>query len=188
MPLSRTHQEFSSVIVCIMHYIPARKRWQSPIPVGVRFSQTVYFLANKGQMFVEIAVSISTPGWYNDGEMGSGDWPGPKGGVAMEDSALIDRILEAERAARLIADEAREELEGLDSRLEAEGRKIREGLMARAQERLDKLRLEERDKKERAIAAQQTRLAEASARMERAYVRYGDNWVDTLFRQTVDIP
>ncbi|HIT01854.1 MAG TPA: hypothetical protein IAC21_03420 [Candidatus Enterenecus merdae] len=106
----------------------------------------------------------------------------------MEDSALIDRILEAERAARLIADEAREELEGLDSRLEAEGRKIREGLMARAQERLDKLRLEERDKKERAIAAQQTRLAEASARMERAYVRYGDNWVDTLFRQTVDIP
>lgn len=106
----------------------------------------------------------------------------------MEDSALIDRILEAERAARLIADEAREELEGLDSRLEAEGRKIREGLMARAQERLDKLRLEERDKKERAIAAQQTRLAEASARMERAYIRYGDNWVDTLFRQTVDIP
>ena len=40
----------------------------------------------------------------------------------MEDSALIDRILEAERAARLIADGAQEELEGLDSRLEAEGR------------------------------------------------------------------
>ena len=106
----------------------------------------------------------------------------------MEDSALIDRILEAERAARLIADGAQEELEGLDSRLEAEGRQIREGLMSRAQERLDKLRLKELHKKERAIAAQQTRLAEASARMERAYVRYGDNWVDTLFRQTVDIP
>ena len=31
-------------------------------------------------------------------------------------------------------------------------------------------------------------LTEAAEKMERAYARYGDNWVDTLFRQTVDIP
>ncbi len=60
--------------------------------------------------------------------------------------------------------------------------------MAGVKERLEKLEREERAKKERAIAAQDARLADTSDRIERAYVRYGDNWVDTLFRQTVDLP
>ncbi len=106
----------------------------------------------------------------------------------MEYTTLIDRILEAERAADLITDEARRELAGLDDYLAAEGQRIRDNLMARARERLEKLEQEEQGKKERAIAAQDARLADTSARMERAYARYGDNWVDTLFRQTVDIP
>ncbi|HIT32704.1 MAG TPA: hypothetical protein IAC25_07725 [Candidatus Enterenecus stercoripullorum] len=106
----------------------------------------------------------------------------------MEYTTLIDRILEAERAADLITDEARKELDGLDGHLAAEGQRIRDNLMARAKERLEKLRQEEQEEKERAIAAQDARLADTSARIERAYARYGDNWVDTLFRQTVDIP
>ena len=52
----------------------------------------------------------------------------------------------------------------------------------------DGLKQEELAKRERAIAAQDARLTEAAEKMERAYARYGDNWVDTLFRQTVDIP
>ena len=38
------------------------------------------------------------------------------------------------------------------------------------------------------MAAQKVRLDDANAKMERAYTRYGDNWVNTLFHQTVDIP
>ena len=60
--------------------------------------------------------------------------------------------------------------------------------MARAKERLDKLAKDVESKKERELKAQQARLAETRDRMERAYAHYGDNWVDTLFRQTVDIP
>lgn len=106
----------------------------------------------------------------------------------MEYTTLIDRILQAERSADLITDEARRELEGLDEHLAVEGRRIRDNLLARAEERLEKLKQEEQGKKARAMEAQQARLAETTARMERAYARYGDNWVDTLFRQTVDLP
>lgn len=106
----------------------------------------------------------------------------------MEYTALIDRILEAERAANAITDEAREELAGLNDHLMVESQRIRDNLMARAKERLEKLKQEELAKRERAIAAQDARLTEAAEKMERAYARYGDNWVDTLFRQTVDIP
>ena len=106
----------------------------------------------------------------------------------MEYTTLIDRILEAERAADQLTDEARRELAGLDDHLAAESRRIRDNLMAGVKERLEKLEREERAKKERAIAAQDARLADTSDRIERAYVRYGDNRVDTLFRQTVDLP
>ena len=106
----------------------------------------------------------------------------------MEYTTLIDRILEAERTADQITDEVREEQAGLEAHLAAESQQIRDNLMARADERLEKLRKEEQEKKARALAALDARLAEASARMEQAYEKYGGNWVDTLFRQTVDIP
>lgn len=106
----------------------------------------------------------------------------------MEYTTLIDRILETERVAEHMTEEAQRELAGLQAHLEAESRRIRENMTARAQERLDKLRQETQIKKERAIAAQDARLADTSERIERAYAKYGDNWVDTLFRQTVDIP
>lgn len=106
----------------------------------------------------------------------------------MEYASIIDRIMEAERTADKITDEVQKEQEGLNQRLEAEGRRIRENLMANAQERLEKLRQEEARRQARALEAQGARLADTSARIEAAYSRYGENWVDTLFRQTVDIP
>lgn len=106
----------------------------------------------------------------------------------MEYTTLIDRILEAERAADQITDEVRDEQAGLEAHLASESQRIRDNLMARAKERLDKLAKDVESKKERELKAQQARLAETRDRMERAYVHYGDNWVDTLFRQTVDIP
>ena len=82
----------------------------------------------------------------------------------MDYTMLIDRILEAERSARDVAEEVKTQ----KANFEAE--------------------LEEEEKKEQLIAAQKVRLDDANAKMERAYTRYGDNWVNTLFHQTVDIP
>ena len=47
----------------------------------------------------------------------------------MEYTALIDRILEAERAANAVTDEAREELAGLNDHLMVESQRIRDNLM-----------------------------------------------------------
>lgn len=105
----------------------------------------------------------------------------------MDYTTLIDRILEAERSARDIADEVKERQANLETELEEERSRIREKYMQRAKDRLEKLGQEEQARKERMIAAQDARLAEANAKMERAYSRYGDNWVNTLFHQTVDV-
>ncbi len=105
----------------------------------------------------------------------------------MNHTVLIDRILEAERAASLIAGEAEERQARQQDELAAESARIREEYMERAAQRLESLRETEQKRKEQTLAAQDSRLAEANARMERAYGRYGDNWVDTLFRQVVEI-
>lgn len=105
----------------------------------------------------------------------------------MDHTALIDRILEVERTARALSDEALERQAHQEEHLAAEKAGIMEQYMARARERLDHLSLNEQAKKEKALAAQDARLTEASRKMERAYARYGDNWVDTLFHQVVDV-
>ena len=105
----------------------------------------------------------------------------------MDHSTLIDRILEVERSARALSDEALERQANLDETLAAEKRAILEKYMARSKERLERLAQTEQEKKERTLAAQDARLAEANRKMEHSYSRYGDNWVDTLFHQVVDV-
>ena len=59
------------------------------------------------------------------------------------------------------------------------------GRIRAADQRLEQLRQEIEQEKANALAAQDARFADARAKLERAYSRYGDNWVDTLFRQAV---
>lgn len=105
----------------------------------------------------------------------------------MDYTMLIDRILEAEQSARDVAEEAKTQKANFEAELEQEKAAIRQKYLDRAQSWLEELKGQEEEKKEQLIAAQKVRLADANARMERAYTRYGDNWVDTLFHQTVDI-
>lgn len=105
----------------------------------------------------------------------------------MDYTTLIDRILEAEQSADVIAGAAEAQRANLDAELAEESARIREKYMKQAGDRLERLAREEQSKKERTLAAQDARLADTSARMERAYARYGDNWVDTLFHQVVDL-
>lgn len=105
----------------------------------------------------------------------------------MDHSSLINQILEVERSARALSDEALERQAHMDETLAAEKEKIMERYLTRAEERLQILERSEQEKKARSLAAQDARLAETGRKMERTYARYGDNWVDTMFHQVVDI-
>ena len=73
----------------------------------------------------------------------------------------------------------------MEADLERETAAVRADYFAGADKKLEQFRQETERKKAQALAAQDARFAEARKKMERAYERYGDNWVDTLFRQTV---
>lgn len=103
----------------------------------------------------------------------------------MEYEALIGRLLEAEQTAQEITREAREKEARMEADLEQETAAVRADYFARADRKLEELRREVEEGKAKALAAQDARIADAMAKMERAYSRYGDNWEDTLFRQTV---
>ena len=98
----------------------------------------------------------------------------------MEYETLLNRILEAEQTAREITREAHEKQAHMEESLKQEA-----DYLARADQRLEQLRQEIEQEKANALAAQDARFADARAKLERAYSRYGDNWVDTLFRQAV---
>lgn len=105
----------------------------------------------------------------------------------MDHSTLINQILEVERSARALSDEALERQAHLEETLAAEKARIMEQYMTRARERLDVLARNEQEKKTRSLAAQDARLAETNRKMERTYAHYGDNWADTMFHQVVDV-
>lgn len=104
----------------------------------------------------------------------------------MEYTQLIDRILEAEQNAQAIAAEATDREARLDEELARACEALRAAAMARADERIAAITKEAAAARDQAIRAQDRRRDEALARMERAYERYGDNWVDTLFHRIVD--
>lgn len=106
----------------------------------------------------------------------------------MDHTTLIDRILEVERSARALSDEALERQANMDQVLAEESAAILKQYMDRAQADLERLAQSEQEKKARSLAAQDLRLAEANRKMDRTYARYGSNWVDVLFHQVVDIP
>lgn len=105
----------------------------------------------------------------------------------MDHTTLLDQILEVERSARALSDEALERQANMEQTLTEEKAAILEKYMARTRERLERLAQSEQEKKARTLAAQELRMSQTNRKMERTRARYGDNWVDTLFHQVVDI-
>ena len=106
----------------------------------------------------------------------------------MDHSTLIEQILDVERSARALSDEALERQAHLEETLAAEQAKIMESYLLRANEKLNALEQSLQESRTRSLAAQDARLTEANRKMELTYARYGENWVDTLFHQVVDLP
>lgn len=103
----------------------------------------------------------------------------------MEYTQLIHRILDAEHSAQEIAGEVKKREAHMEEELEQESVQLREALQARVHERLSAISKEAAAARDASIQAQDRRKADVLARIERAYRRYGDNWVDTLFRRVV---
>ena len=91
----------------------------------------------------------------------------------MEYTQLISRILDAEQSAQDIANEVQVREERLASEVEQEDETIAE------------LAKETEASRDQSLNAQDSRRDDAMARMEHAYDRYGDNWIDTLFHLIV---
>lgn len=103
----------------------------------------------------------------------------------MEYSQLINRLLEAEQGAQSIVQEARGRETSMESELARESAELRASFFAQADRQIQSIDREAQAGKAAALEAQDKRRDEAMCRMERAYERYGDNWVDTLFHRIV---
>lgn len=103
----------------------------------------------------------------------------------MEYTQLISRILDAEQSAQDIANEVQVREERLASEVEQEAATRRASLMAQADETIAELAKETEASRDQSLNAQDSRRDDAMARMEHAYDRYGDNWIDTLFHLIV---
>lgn len=101
----------------------------------------------------------------------------------MEYSQLVDRILDAERGAQEIAAEVRRREAAIEDELNRETARLQESAKVHARERVEAITRETAAARDAAIQAQDRRKAEALERMEEAYRRCGDSWVDTLLRR-----
>lgn len=103
----------------------------------------------------------------------------------MEYTQLIERILAAERSAQSISGEVARREAHMEEELEQETARLRAATAAHTQERVRAISREAAAAQQTAIQAQERRKAAVLERMERAYARYGDNWVQTLFLRIV---
>ncbi len=103
----------------------------------------------------------------------------------MEYEAVISRILAAEREARDLTRGTREKEARLEEDMARDAERARAECFAWAGQKLEEVRRETEEYKAKSLKAQDAWLAEVMSGVERAYSRYGDNWVDTLFRRIV---
>ena len=104
----------------------------------------------------------------------------------MEYSQLINRLLDAEQNAQSIVQEVKGREMSMEAELAKESAELRAAFFARAEEQIQAVAAKAEQGKSAALADQDTRRDDAMRRMEQAYERYGDNWVDTLFHHIVD--
>ncbi len=106
-------------------------------------------------------------------------------GVFMEYAKLISQILSAEENARSITREVQEKQAALEEELRQEKEAIHAAYLERAAKKVESIRAEAERRSQRELEAQDQRLHSLVERIERAYQKYGDNWVNTLFHQIV---
>ena len=100
---------------------------------------------------------------------------------------MVGQIIAAEHRAKAVAQEGARRGEELRSGLEQETAALREDSLARARERVEQVRQAEQARAEQKIARLDEAQRQALARMEEAYEKNRDRWVDTLFTKITGV-
>ena|GEM_PF-4126367 len=95
---------------------------------------------------------------------------------------FIGKILETEQKAGRLADEAREKSENMRSGIDASAEGLRREYRMRAEERVKKMREQNRVIAEEQIAALDETFKRDYERMETAFEKNQDEWTEQLFR------
>lgn len=103
----------------------------------------------------------------------------------MERSDLIFNIVDAERRAKLITNEAIAKRKGLDEEIEQAVRSMRDNYMERAEARIEKVRRTENDAAREQIEMLDERRKSALSRIDSSFEKNGEAWVDTIFSHVI---
>lgn len=104
-----------------------------------------------------------------------------RGGVSVEYLDMVNQIVAAEHNAKALAEEGRQRQEQLQAGLEREIADLRENYMQRARHRVELVEETERDGAEEDMAKLDEKQRRAMERVEAAYEKNRDQWVETLF-------
>lgn len=99
----------------------------------------------------------------------------------MEYLDMVNQIVAAEHNAKALAEEGRQRQEQLQAGLEREIADLRENYMQRARHRVELVEETERDGAEEDMAKLDEKQRRAMERVEAAYEKNRDQWVETLF-------
>ena len=103
----------------------------------------------------------------------------------MEYLDFVNKIIVAEQTAKKIAREAQEQERALDTDLEREIARLREGYMERARRRVADVERVEAVATKEGLRQWDEKLAEAMSAVERAYAQNREDWIEAIFQRIV---
>jgi DNA anti-recombination protein RmuC len=101
---------------------------------------------------------------------------------------IINQIIDAEKNARKIAEEAKERLARLDTDLSAEYEAMRASYLERAERRLESVVKTENEYADEIIVKLDAELASSIKASEESAAKNSEIWAEKLFEKVIDFP
>jgi ABC-type antimicrobial peptide transport system ATPase subunit len=100
---------------------------------------------------------------------------------------VINKIVEAEKNAQLLAEETKEKISLLPAEIEAEKEKMHAAYLSRANKRIEMIKSVENEAADEAIAELDNKLKTDLANVEKIFEQNRSVWVDKLFSMVTGI-
>lgn len=94
---------------------------------------------------------------------------------------MIERILEMDKAARRLTDEAQAMRVGAEKEIEIKKQQVREEYLERARRKTETLRKEENENAEKEIAAFKAKAQKIRDELNKSYDKNHEKWVNDIF-------
>ena len=99
---------------------------------------------------------------------------------------MISKIVEVDRQAREITEQAEEEKARVERELKERREKIRADYLGRARRRIKLNEETERAQAEQGLERQEARYAQAGEAMDALYAQRGDEWLEALVKRVLN--